>query len=161
MGARFAHNRSRCFFPKGLTCSQADKSGKYALLWTFIRHYKWTLLAATPPRLAFTGFTFAQPFLVQRVLTYTADTTESNTRNVAYGLIGAYAIVYIGIAVCRLPMSCQVVKLIMGLRYHTPSTNTSHIVLLPYAVEVSLASSTTRPFKSVLQQFPMRRLLLL
>lgn len=77
----------------------ADKSNEHALLWTFLVHYKWTILAATLPRLAETGFTFAQPFMIDRVLSYTSSPRENRERNVAYGLIGAYAIVYIGNAV--------------------------------------------------------------
>lgn len=63
-------------------------------------HYKWTILAASLPRLAYTGFTFAQPFLIDRVLSFTSSSPENRPANVAYGLIGAYAIVYIGAAVC-------------------------------------------------------------
>ena len=64
-------------------------------------HYKWTILAASLPRLAYTGFTFAQPFLIDRVLSFTSSSPENRSANVAYGLIGAYAIVYIGAAVCE------------------------------------------------------------
>ncbi|KAH0593670.1 hypothetical protein MHUMG1_08420 [Metarhizium humberi] len=57
---------------------KADKSGKTALLWVFIRHYKWDLLA------------------VKRVLDFTVEPDGPNTRNFGYGLIGAYALVHIG-----------------------------------------------------------------
>lgn len=77
----------------------ADKSGKTALLWVFIRHYKWDLLAGVLPRLAYVGFTFAEPFLVKRVLDFTVEPDGPNTRNFGYGLIGAYALVHIGKAV--------------------------------------------------------------
>ncbi|KIE00725.1 ABC transporter, partial [Metarhizium majus ARSEF 297] len=75
---------------------KADKSGKTALLWVFIRHYKWDLLAGVLPRLAYVGFTFAEPFLVKRVLDFTVEPHGPNTRNFGYGLIGAYALVHIG-----------------------------------------------------------------
>lgn len=70
------------------------------MLWTFILHYKWQILAAMPARLAYTAFTLAQPFLVQRVLDYTASPPDGTDDNTGYGLIAAYGLVYVGIAVC-------------------------------------------------------------
>ncbi|KAG5930350.1 hypothetical protein E4U42_001865 [Claviceps africana] len=75
---------------------KANNSSKRALLWVFVYHYKWDLLAGVLPRLAYVGFTFAEPFLVQRVLDFTAEPGGVNTRNFGYGLIGAYALVQIG-----------------------------------------------------------------
>lgn len=51
------------------------------------------------PRLAFTGFSFAQPFLVERVLHFMTEPEHVNSDNYARGLVAAYAIVYIGLAV--------------------------------------------------------------
>ncbi|KFG85665.1 ABC transporter [Metarhizium anisopliae] len=76
--------------------NRVNASKKNALLWTFLLHYKWDLLAGVVPRLACIGFTFAQPFLLERVLDFTAEPVESSRKEFAYGLIGAYAIVYIG-----------------------------------------------------------------
>ncbi|KAJ6082006.1 hypothetical protein N7499_006880 [Penicillium canescens] len=78
---------------------KADKYRSNALLWTFVAHYKWAFLEGVLPRLAYTGFCFAQPFLVERVLDFMTEPEHVNSTNYAYGLIGAYAIVYIGIAV--------------------------------------------------------------
>ncbi|GKZ96685.1 hypothetical protein AnigIFM59636_011200 [Aspergillus niger] len=77
----------------------ADHSSNYALFWTFLIHYKWPFLAGVLPRLAYSGFLFAQPFLVERVLDFIDEARTPTTNDTAYGLIGAYAIVYIGIAV--------------------------------------------------------------
>ncbi|CAI7570859.1 unnamed protein product [Penicillium viridicatum] len=79
-----------------------DKANKYhqnSLLWTFVSHYKWAFLEGVLPRLAYTGFCFAQPFLVERVLDFMTEPEHVNSANYAYGLIGAYAIVYLGIAI--------------------------------------------------------------
>ncbi|KAH8659923.1 ABC transporter [Xylariales sp. PMI_506] len=72
--------------------------GDYALLWSFILHYKWNILAGVPPRLAYTAFSFLQPLLIQRVLDFTAEPTDITSNNVAYGLIGGYGMAYIGLA---------------------------------------------------------------
>ena len=51
------------------------------------------------PRLAYAGFSFSQPFLVQRVLDYMDEEQNLETRNMAYGLIGGYVVVYAGLSV--------------------------------------------------------------
>lgn len=80
-------------------CLPANKSTKNALLWSFLFHYKWAFLSGVLPRLAYSGLTFAQPFLVQRVLDFTGQPVDSKSNDIAYGLIGAYGLVYIGLAV--------------------------------------------------------------
>lgn len=70
------------------------------MLWTFAAHFKWDFLVGVVPRLAFTGFCFAQPFLVERVLDFMTESEHVNSGNYARGLVGAYAIVYFGLAVC-------------------------------------------------------------
>lgn len=57
------------------------------------------LLAPVPARLALIAFTFAQPLLVNRLLNYIKEPKTPETMNIGYGLIAAYGIVYIGIAV--------------------------------------------------------------
>lgn len=77
----------------------ADKTRKDALLRVFLWEYKWTILSGVIPRLCQIGFTFAQPFLVQRVLQFMSEADESFSYDAGNGLVGAYALVYIGIAV--------------------------------------------------------------
>ena len=79
----------------------ADKYGSNALLWTFISHFKWDYLAGIIPRLANVGFRFAQPFLVERVLDFMNEPEHVNSDNYARGLVAAYGIVYVGLAVCQ------------------------------------------------------------
>jgi hypothetical protein len=59
----------------------------------------WLLLSGIPPRLCYTGFTFAQPFLVQKATDFLETPRDNNTYKAGGGLIGAYLIVYLGIAV--------------------------------------------------------------
>lgn len=67
-----------------------------------ISHHKWAFLQGVLPRLLHTGFCFGQPFLVERVLNFMNEPEHVNSTNYARGLVAAYAIVYIGIAVCGL-----------------------------------------------------------
>jgi len=71
----------------------------HALLWVYVVHYRVALASAILPRLCLTGFRFAQPFLVHAAVAFLTAPAGTNTANYGYGLIGAYAIVYIGIAV--------------------------------------------------------------
>jgi hypothetical protein len=72
----------------------------HALLGAVIKAYKWELLAGVLPRLCQTGFTFAQPFLIQTTVTLFSEEYTPLVKSQGVALIGAYAIVYIGIAVC-------------------------------------------------------------
>lgn len=67
----------------------------------FLAEYKWDLLAGVLPQLAYMGFTFAQPFLINRALDYTSNASSSRRSAISYGLTGAYALVYVRLAVGR------------------------------------------------------------
>ena len=60
---------------------------------------KLPLLAAAFPRLCLIGFSYAQPFLINRAILFASSPDTLENKNVGYGLIGAYVLVYTGIAV--------------------------------------------------------------
>ena len=68
----------------------------------------WPFLSMMPPRIVLIGLTFAQPFLIQRVLSLLAEDDTHQTRNMGYGLIGATALIYLGLAICRLQYNQRV-----------------------------------------------------
>ncbi|KAL8973607.1 MAG: hypothetical protein Q9197_002152 [Variospora fuerteventurae] len=73
--------------------------GPRSLLMLFFSQLRWRLLAAVPPRLGLIGFTFCQPFLIERALEFNRQPVDAGSTNVGYGLIGAYFLVYVGIAI--------------------------------------------------------------
>ncbi|KAH0367288.1 P-loop containing nucleoside triphosphate hydrolase protein, partial [Aureobasidium melanogenum] len=75
----------------------AEKSRQHALLWKTLSCLRWPLLAPIVPRLALIGFNYSQPFLITRIINYVDDAERDI--NIGYGLIGAAAIIYIGIAI--------------------------------------------------------------
>ncbi|KAI0160936.1 ABC transporter [Hypoxylon sp. FL1284] len=79
------------------TWDKYDRQAKHSLLRACFRAYFLSLLSAVIPRLCLTGFTFAQPFLVNATVTFVGQ--ESPDVNYGKGLIGAWALVYLGIAV--------------------------------------------------------------
>lgn len=78
----------------------------HSLFYVALKTLKWPLLSVVLPRLCLVGFNFAQPFLINRAITLSQQPVTEQTTNYGYGLIGAYIIVYMGIAVrSRLPKS--------------------------------------------------------
>ncbi|KAJ3492630.1 hypothetical protein NLG97_g5262 [Lecanicillium saksenae] len=73
------------------------KGDKFALLKVLVWTMKGTIILAVVPRLCLLGFTFSQPFFIERLL----DTLSQPVvpRNESYGLIGAAFLIYIGIAI--------------------------------------------------------------
>jgi hypothetical protein len=60
-----------------------------------------------PPRLAITGFTYSQTFLINAAISYLETPAPLRNVNHAYGLIGATAFIYVGIAVGSAKHSCR------------------------------------------------------
>lgn len=80
--------------------SQPERRFEYPL--AICRAFWWPLMLAAIPRLALIGFTFAQPFLITRILNLLGEDDGKTTLNAGYGLIGGAAIIYLGIAISKL-----------------------------------------------------------
>ena len=70
-----------------------------SLLFLFFGRLRWRLLSVVPPRLGLIAFNFCQPFLIQRAISFSSRSKSEDPNDVGYGLIGAYFLVYTGIAV--------------------------------------------------------------
>lgn len=73
------------------------KGDKYGLVKVLTRTLKVTLLLPIPARLALLGFTFCQPFFIEKLLDYLSKPVIDE--NVGYGFIGASILIYSGIAI--------------------------------------------------------------
>lgn len=94
------HITSDYLFTKLQTAwTRLNKKPPRPLLLLYWRKLGWHILAVVPPRLALIGFTFCQPFLIERAVEYSQEPISKETTQQGLGMIGAYAIVYIGIAV--------------------------------------------------------------
>ncbi|PMB73848.1 Canalicular multispecific organic anion transporter 2 [Beauveria bassiana] len=71
-----------------------DKNG---LVRALARTLAVSLLLAVPPRLSVVGFTFCQPFFINRLLDFLSQGPSEDSRNTGYGLIGASILIYGGI----------------------------------------------------------------
>lgn len=81
-----------------------------------ILHNKRVIGKAILPRLFQTGFTFAQPFLVRRVVNYIQQTDDSHNDAVGTGLIFSYVVVYVGSALATSLTQHWTIKLVTRMR---------------------------------------------
>ena len=70
-----------------------------SLLFLFFDRLKWHLLSVVPARVALIALNFCQPFLIQRAISFSTRSKSEDSNDVGYGLIGAYFLVYTGIAI--------------------------------------------------------------
>ena len=76
-----------------------DTSSKRALLRVLLKTILPYLLAPILPRLAWIAVTFAQPFVLQRILSFISHPEQSNS--VGYGLIAAIGLIYLLIGLTK------------------------------------------------------------
>jgi ATP-binding cassette subfamily C (CFTR/MRP) protein 1 len=87
-----------------LTCfTTDDKTRKRSLLVACFRAYAPSFLSAIIPRLILSALKFAQPFMITKVIRFVGD--KGVPDDFGRGLIGAYALVYLGMAVRKLNLS--------------------------------------------------------
>jgi ATP-binding cassette, subfamily C (CFTR/MRP), member 1 len=79
--------------------ARARRCRSHLLLRTIFAVNKWPFLSAIIPRLALTAFTFCQPFLVNSSVSYVGTEPEERQKYYGEALVGAFALVYLGIAV--------------------------------------------------------------
>ncbi|KAF2495596.1 putative multidrug resistance protein [Lophium mytilinum] len=89
---------------------------KHELAFVVTKMLRWPLILPIFPRLALLGFTFCQPLLVGRLLDFLQNSDQKQSINIGYGLIGAYAVVYFGMAVSNSLYSHRTFKFLTMLR---------------------------------------------
>ncbi|KAI1148901.1 P-loop containing nucleoside triphosphate hydrolase protein [Nemania diffusa] len=75
------------------------KGDKYALTKALTRTLQVPILLVVIPRLLLTAFRFSQPFMINKILDLLSQPITHASVNAGYGLIGATALIYAGIAV--------------------------------------------------------------
>lgn len=87
-----------------------------ALVKLLVSEYKYSALQGMPYRLALSGFTFAQPFLITRVVNFATDPAVRLDDQLGNGLIAATALIYIGLAVSNANAQHKTYRVITKLR---------------------------------------------
>lgn len=108
---------------------EAKRKVNGALLSTWFAVLSPALLAPAFPRLCLTGFTFAQPFLVERAIILAVGPGGQPYNNYSYGLIVAFVFVYFGLAVSYPKTSLSQTKHLVAdsdLSFPQSNTSTAH-----------------------------------
>ncbi|KAJ9213389.1 hypothetical protein DTO166G4_5015 [Paecilomyces variotii] len=79
--------------------NKVTRRNPHSLFFVAMNTLKWPLLAAATPRAFLIALNFCQPLLINRTLILSIQDVTSQTTNFGYGLIGAYVLVYGGIAI--------------------------------------------------------------
>ncbi|RDW67218.1 Metal resistance protein YCF1 [Aspergillus mulundensis] len=87
-----------------------------SLILLLLTHHRSAFLAAVLPRLALTGFTFAQPFLLTRIIAYISEPATALTTSYGTGLILATVLIYLGLAITRATSQHKTYRLITMTR---------------------------------------------
>jgi ATP-binding cassette, subfamily C (CFTR/MRP), member 1 len=85
-----------------------DKSpSAYSFIIASFFCFRWQVLRTMPARLAITGFTYSQTFLINAAISYLETPAPLRNINHAYGLIAATGLIYFGIAVSFAVVTCR------------------------------------------------------
>lgn len=84
-----------------LTFTTAPKQGNNALFMEVIKTLKWPILAPVIPILCLVALNITQPLLIYQFLEYLSapDDGSESQKNIGYGLVAAYGLVFICVAV--------------------------------------------------------------
>ncbi|KAF9890446.1 hypothetical protein FE257_005851 [Aspergillus nanangensis] len=87
-----------------------------ALIWLLILHHRGAIFAAFLPRVCLTGFTFAQPFLLTRIVSFLTEQDGNLTYEYGTGLIVATMLIYLGLALTTAKNQHKTYRLITMMR---------------------------------------------
>ncbi|OJK02591.1 hypothetical protein ASPACDRAFT_1864098 [Aspergillus aculeatus ATCC 16872] len=96
--------------------NQVYQSRGNQLFFTLFRTFKIEFVHGVIPRLCFSAFTLMQPLLVNAIIKFVGSNDNQTTRNKGYGLIGASAIVYLGLATSKAIYNRQAYRFVIGVR---------------------------------------------
>jgi hypothetical protein len=103
------------------------------------------LLAAVIPRICLIGFTFSQPFLINRIIKLVEEPETIQSINAGYGLIGATVFIYVGMGV-RLPSKSS----LAGFTNHSDRLQERNISTECFASSPKFAGAWSRLFSTEL-----------
>ncbi|CZR60647.1 related to multidrug resistance protein [Phialocephala subalpina] len=85
-------------------------SGRWALTYAIFHSLRYSLAMIVFPRLCLIGFNYAQPFLISSAIDYVSLPPSAQNKNDGYGLIGATALIYLGITFCTTHYQHQIYR---------------------------------------------------
>ncbi|CAI7584736.1 unnamed protein product [Penicillium manginii] len=119
-----------------------QSTSRNALLWTLVGCFKWTLLAGLVPRACLVALTVVQPFLIETAINLSAAPSTPVNKNHGYAMVGAYALVYTGIAVTTGQFSHKSNRLVVEIRGGLVAAIYRKTLLLPSSAASPAAAIT-------------------
>ncbi|KAE8368379.1 hypothetical protein BDV27DRAFT_168126 [Aspergillus caelatus] len=107
-----------------------NRNSPHSLLWACCRYYLVPILLGVFPRALQVAFTFAQPFLVEATTTWVASNELTHPKAQGYALIGAFGIVYTGIAVSTAFAHHQAYRVVSMIRADLVDMLYSHVMVM-------------------------------
>ncbi|KAF4629350.1 hypothetical protein G7Y89_g8798 [Cudoniella acicularis] len=103
---------------RGLRASWKRRNSKRrnSLLFSVLSYFKGSLLALVFPRLCLVGFKFSQPLLINRAISLIEEPETSTNRNIGYAIIGATALIYLGLAISTAKYQHKIFRVITMIR---------------------------------------------
>lgn len=95
---------------------EQSKGGNWPLLWATFRSVRLTVLSMVAPRFCFSALKLCQPLLIARITSILSEGLDSGNANGARGLIGAAALIYLGIAISTAMYQRQLHRMITKVR---------------------------------------------
>ncbi|KAI0837465.1 P-loop containing nucleoside triphosphate hydrolase protein [Hypoxylon sp. FL0890] len=109
-----------------------EQGGRLRLVRATFMANKWLIISAITPRLFLSAFTFCQPFLIQAAVSHLSTGNEGEDHErFGKALVGAFALVYLGIAVSRAVYWRQTYRMLAKIRAGLTSKLYRHTVSLP------------------------------
>lgn len=105
--------------------------GKRPLFWALVAAFWRSVLGVVIPRLCLSAFTLSQPLLINRITLLLSHSETQQSINQGRGLIGAAALVYLGMAISRALYQRQLHRLLTQIRGATIAAVHSHALRLP------------------------------
>ncbi|PYH89272.1 P-loop containing nucleoside triphosphate hydrolase protein [Aspergillus ellipticus CBS 707.79] len=103
---------------------------------------RWPVIRTVSPRICLIGFTYAQTFFIQRAITHLHKPDTLLTRNEGYGLIGAAALIYGGIAISTVHYKHQLFRMITMFRGTFVALIYDHTLVLRHGASDESAAVT-------------------
>lgn len=80
---------------------QGNQKNTHALALASLSGLRWEVLGIFFPKLCYISLSLCQPFLIQKAVTFVQAAGSSGSNDTGYGLIGAFSLVFTGLAVSK------------------------------------------------------------
>ncbi|KAI1751604.1 P-loop containing nucleoside triphosphate hydrolase protein [Xylaria castorea] len=81
------------------TWDKCNRKRRHALALATVLAFRWEVFLIIFPKLAYVALSLSQPFLIQEAVSFVQNAETKDSNNIGYGLIGGFALVYIGLAI--------------------------------------------------------------